>query len=260
MFYPVMLPYRNPPNLFCDYQCFLVFPVNRVSSAGIVAISLQAFYNLDGVLPDLLLMIFRYRTITLPLTSPPPPPPPPPPPSDEELSSNISDCEVQTEIQPREDSMIDAPPVDVIMQSFLSTRNDNNPQDDTEGESETDLTVSQTATLQLLSLCEQISAPLWFYDKFMATLRKQLKLGFNPKTAPSRERFLDELRKKFKCPMPTLVTTPRGLSVPIFSFLEQLQDLLASNYFDSLENLCANPSPSDRFDNVVSDGNVRPMP
>ena len=138
-------------------------------------------------------------------------------------------------------------PMQQIVESFLPANDGTIDDDIVDADSDRPLDIQEEGTLDLLLRCNQISAPLWFYDDLMCSLRSFMAKGFNPRKAPTRETFLGRLQKRFSCPMPSLVEVNENVSVPVFSLTEQLQDLLNSNHFDSLENLCANPSPQDRF-------------
>jgi len=110
--------------------------------------------------------------------------------------------------------------------------------------------------LELLSLCQEVNAPLYLYDQITAILKRHHKNGFlDVNKMPGRDTLLRGLRKKLSPPVayPHLVQTASGtVEVPKFIFLEQLRDLLGMTYFNSIENVCANREESQRFNKYVA--------
>jgi hypothetical protein len=114
---------------------------------------------------------------------------------------------------------------------------------------DSDFSLEEICSYELISLFDQIRAPKKSYDKFLALVRKQAKKGFNITKAISRERFLKRMQEKFRCP--TLVTTVvSDRSVFHFPFTEMLQDLIDSrqsdiHFFDPDNDPVGQPSSKD---------------
>jgi len=106
--------------------------------------------------------------------------------------------------------------------------------------------------LELVALCQEVSAPQYLYDKIVGILKRHDKSGaLDVKNLPSREILMRNLRKKLNPPIASahMVQTAGGADIKVtkFAFLEQLRDLLGMSYFDSTDNICANKDESQRF-------------
>lgn len=108
------------------------------------------------------------------------------------------------------------------------------------------LTDLETATLQLLMLCDASGARRGLYDEILTLLRRFRKKKLDITKAKGREAYVKVLEKKIKTPKPK-ATKVGGRDVIHFSFLESLRDLLRSTTFDNVSNLCVNTEVEERF-------------
>jgi len=85
--------------------------------------------------------------------------------------------------------------------------------------------VAEVCSYQLMSLLDQAGCPLNTYEKVVALLRQQEKIGFSVHQAYSRQKLLQVLRKKYHCPV-IESSTVNNCEVFRFPFVDMLQDLL----------------------------------
>jgi hypothetical protein len=128
--------------------------------------------------------------------------------------------------------------------------------------------------LNLISECDKAGAPKGFFDKIVALIRKEsTKNEFDISKAQTRETFMTHLHKMFPSSKPRVEKvvvndrhgqpTSHHLQVMVFSFLDQLTDLLADpEIFADPSNLCINemeeafysqfsPEEKDQFNEVM---------
>jgi len=77
-------------------------------------------------------------------------------------------------------------------------------------------------------------------------MRRHARLGYDVKRAPSREKFIADMRRRVHVPTP-IRTVVKDRAVYRFPFLEMVQDLLNSPKFDDVENICVNKDALRRF-------------
>jgi Plavaka transposase len=85
--------------------------------------------------------------------------------------------------------------------------------------------LAEMCTYQLISFLDDAKAPRNCYDRLVALLKKQHKLGFSIADAIGRDTFLKSLKKKFNSPVVDSVTVGKS---PVFKFpfIHMLQNLL----------------------------------
>lgn len=107
--------------------------------------------------------------------------------------------------------------------------------------------------LELQQLCSDAQIPLHFYEDFLRLFKKYSRLQVNFDKVPSRERLITMLKKEIPCVQPTIVKSPSNKFdvVPKFSLKDQLIDLFASEYFQSLDKCCVNAAPATRFSKYI---------
>jgi len=64
----------------------------------------------------------------------------------------------------------------------------------------TDFSLPEICSYQLISFLDEAKAPRNCYDRLIALLKKQQKMGFSISDAIGRDTFLKSLKKKFKSP------------------------------------------------------------
>ena len=88
-----------------------------------------------------------------------------------------------------------------------------------------DFGLAEICTYQLITFLDDAKAPRNCYDRLIALLKRQHKMGFSIADAIGRDTFLKSLKKKFQSPVVKSVTV--GTS-PVFKFpfVHMLQNLL----------------------------------
>jgi hypothetical protein len=117
-----------------------------------------------------------------------------------------------TTIEHRFDNRIEFPPLMDFDQS-----QETNPQ--------SVFTLSEICTYQLISFLDEAKAPRNCYDRLIALLRRQQKMGFSISDAIGRDTFLKSLTRKFGTPV---INTAIVEETPVFKFpfMHMLQNLL----------------------------------
>ncbi len=87
------------------------------------------------------------------------------------------------------------------------------------------LTLAEICAYQLISLLQEAKAPRNCYDRLIALLKRQHKMGFSISDAMGRDTFLNSLKKKFKTPSVDSITISES-TVFKFPFMHMLQNLL----------------------------------
>ena len=107
------------------------------------------------------------------------------------------------------------------------------------------------AMVEVYKLCMAHGTSLQFVDDLFRLVKQKAKVGLDITKVKRRETFMKSLRKKMgpcATPMPeSVVTATSEISVPKFSFLEQVKDLIASSDFQDLQNLVLNTDIETRF-------------
>ena len=85
--------------------------------------------------------------------------------------------------------------------------------------------LAEMCTHQLISFLDEAKAPRNCYDRLVALLKKQHKLGFSIVDAIGRDTFVKSLKKKYKSPVVESVSVGKS-TVFKFPFLHMLQNLL----------------------------------
>ena len=116
--------------------------------------------------------------------------------------------------------------------------------------SKADLSIDQVAMLDIMILLDGSGANRGLYNELIKLLRKHTKAGFNPMAAQSREKFIEDMRRKVHVPDP-IVSTVRGRSVFRLPLRDMMQDLLLSRHFDSTESIHVNRDTSGNVTKFV---------
>ena len=119
-------------------------------------------------------------------------------------------------------------PVPTINQVTVESRCSDVPQVMHETEVNIDpnkLTLPEICAYQLITLLDEAKAPRNCYDRLIALLKRQQKMGFSVADAIGRDTFLKSLKKKFKCPSVDSMTIGDS-TVFRFPFVHMLQNLL----------------------------------
>ena len=102
--------------------------------------------------------------------------------------------------------------------------------------------------VELIQLCNQAGTPISFLDKLMRLLKDQTQRGFEIAKAPSRDNFMKQLRTKYPYAMAEPINTPSGKDFVFkFNFMDQLHDLLSSDFFMSVDSCCVNTGNEDQL-------------
>ena len=109
-----------------------------------------------------------------------------------------------------------------------------------------ELSIDQVAMLDIMVHLDSSGANRGLYNDLIKVLRKHMKLGFDPLRAKSREKFLEDMRRKVHVPDP-IRSVVRGRTVYRFPLKDMMQDLLVSSHFDSIDSIHVN---RDSFGNV----------
>jgi hypothetical protein len=88
-----------------------------------------------------------------------------------------------------------------------------------------DFSIAEICTYELILFLDDAKAPRNCYDRLIALLKRQHKMGFSISDAIGRDTFLKSLKKKFKSPDISSVTVGKS---PVFKFpfVHMLQNLL----------------------------------
>jgi hypothetical protein len=111
---------------------------------------------------------------------------------------------------------------------------------------------------RIIHFCRMAAVPLYLVDGLMKIISEEVSSNrLNLNDFPSHRSTMTDLSRLFHVPSPRSITVPlertlleqandefpRSPSFPIFSFLDQLQDLLSmSEVFSDLDNLVVNPA------------------
>ena len=109
---------------------------------------------------------------------------------------------------------------------------------------------------RILHYCKNAAVPLYLVDGILKIVSKEVKSGrLDLTNTPSYRTTMKDLKSLFRVPLPQMVSVPleRALdkqrngifpstpTFPVFSFIEQLQDLLSmSDVFCDIDNLHVN--------------------
>ena len=88
-----------------------------------------------------------------------------------------------------------------------------------------DFSLPEICSYQLISFLDEAKAPRNCYDRLIALLKRQQKMGFSICDAIGRETFMKSLRRKFKTPVVNSAIV-EGTPVFKFPFVHMLQNLL----------------------------------
>jgi hypothetical protein len=107
----------------------------------------------------------------------------------------------------------------------------------------TDLDV---ASPRLLQLCDNSGAHRGLYDNILAFLHQLVKKKADITKAKGRASFIATMQAKVKCPRPAFKKVG-GQDVVYFAFVDSVRDLVRSNVFYDINNLCANRDEQNHF-------------
>ena len=103
--------------------------------------------------------------------------------------------------------------------------------------------VGDIAMVDMITHCNNAGVSLTFLDELMRIIKKHQKKGFDLSKAPSRRNFMERLHELVPHTKVIPTLTPSGSAiVPKFSLLDQLLDLLSTEYFQSTDQCCVNKS------------------
>ena len=111
--------------------------------------------------------------------------------------------------------------------------------------------VTHHAMIDLINCCNQAGTSIKFFDDFLRLLKRHVRLGFDILKAPKRSTFMDKLATELRAPQAEVVTSVDGYIVPRYNFLDQLLDLLSTEYFESVESCCVNVEEACRYAQYV---------
>jgi hypothetical protein len=106
----------------------------------------------------------------------------------------------------------------------------------------TDLDV---ASLRLLQLCDNSGTHRGLYNNILAFLHRLVKKKVDITKAKGRALFIATMQAKVKCPRPA--SKKVGGRDVYFPFIDSVRDLLRSNVFYDINNLCANRDEQNCF-------------
>lgn len=119
-------------------------------------------------------------------------------------------------------------PIPIITQVNLEPMQSEVPQVSNEEEANMDqnnLSLPEICAYQLITLLDEAKAPRNCYDRLIALLKRQQKMGFSVADSIGRDTFIKSLKKKFKTP--SVDSTRIGESTVFkFPFVHMLQNLL----------------------------------
>jgi hypothetical protein len=102
------------------------------------------------------------------------------------------------------------------------------------------------ASLCLLQLCNNSGTHRGLYDNILAFLHRLVKKNADITKAKGRALFIATMQAKVKCPRPASKKVG-GRDVVYFAFVDSVRDLLRSNVFYDINNLCANREKQNSF-------------
>jgi hypothetical protein len=112
-----------------------------------------------------------------------------------------------------------------------------------------DFTLAEVCAYQLISFLDEAKAPRNCYDRLVALLKRQQKMGFSISDAIGRDTFLKSLQRKFNSPAVSSVTVGES---PVFKFpfvhmLQNLLDVVGSDLHLINPNLISSTGSSDEL-------------
>jgi len=109
--------------------------------------------------------------------------------------------------------------------------------------------IEEICSFQIMDLLDRMGAPRNGYDRLIALIRKQRKLGFRVTKAIGRETLMKSLKKKFPSPG-VLSRTLENTKIFFFPFTQMLQDLLDTMREDI--HIISAPSNSNQFSFLIT--------
>jgi hypothetical protein len=142
-------------------------------------------------------------------------------------------------------------PVPTMNQVNLESRCSDVPQAMYENEVNVDpnkLTLPEICAYQLITLLDEAKAPRNCYDRLIALLKRQQKMGFSVADAIGRDTFLKSLKKKFKCPSvdSIIIGDSTVFKFPFVHMLQNLLDVIGPDlHFINPDSIRINGSPDE---------------
>ena len=99
----------------------------------------------------------------------------------------------------------------------------------------------------ILSMLQDAGTPMYVYDKIVSLFRKHKSNGLDITSLPKRSTFIKKIENNISIPMPHKFIVD-DIEFPVFSFQEQLQDLISSSIFKNEQLLLVNQEEEKRFD------------
>ena len=103
------------------------------------------------------------------------------------------------------------------------------------------------AMIDLIEYCNKAGTSMNFLDGLLVKLKEHTREGFDVLKAPKRRNFMAKLSKSLPSPQASIQIGPSGHVIPKFPLLDQIVDLLSTEYFQSIECCCVNKDVLARF-------------
>ena len=118
-----------------------------------------------------------------------------------------------------------------------------------------ELSPTEEGMIEIIRYLDATGCPRGLYDSITSILKRRSSNGFDIRSVYSRDVLIKKLGSHLHI-QPPIHRIVRGYAVYRFSFKTMLQDLFDSPVFDSVDNLCVNPSEDSRFSQFVPDPNT----